>query len=161
MRQGLAEPGHDAIQLLQVEGGGAVDGLVGDPLQSAAVGSGSEQGVQHGEEDGAFGVEAEAAADEGAAQGVTATGELPQALADEGGDGGMLGEARAGEQEAVEDAAGLEQDPAAERPDVALADLGAGASILDEVELAELSVGLGAGSRGEGSCYYEWRCESS
>ena len=46
----------------------------------------------------------------------------------------------------------LDQDPAAERPDVALADLGAGASILDEVELAELSVGLGAGSRGEGSC---------
>ena len=51
--------------------------MVGDPLQSAAAGSGSKQAVQHGEDDGGFGVEAEAAADEGAAQGVTATGELP------------------------------------------------------------------------------------
>ena len=77
MRQRLAELGDGTIQVLQAEGGGAFDGLVGDPLQSAAAGSGSEQAVQHGEDDGGFGVEAEAAADEGAAQGVTATGELP------------------------------------------------------------------------------------
>ena len=65
------------MQVLHPRGGGALNSVVGDPLQSAAAGSGSKQAVQHGEDDGGFGVEAEAAADEGAAQGVTATGELP------------------------------------------------------------------------------------
>ena len=55
VRQGLAEPGHGAVQVLQLEIA-AGERLVGHPGQGAAIGAGGGEAVQDGEEDGALGV---------------------------------------------------------------------------------------------------------
>src|SRR6267142_3335150 len=57
----LAEPGHGAIQVMQVQRLGARDRVVGFPLIGGAVAAAGEQAVQDGEEDRPFDRELEAA----------------------------------------------------------------------------------------------------
>ena len=66
-----------------------------------------------------------------------------------------MGEARAGEQQAVEGAACPEQVPTAERGDDALAHLGAGAFIRDKLAVAALAVGFGAEEHGARLRHYK------
>ena len=172
VRQRLAQPGHGAVEMVQVEGGAAVDGLVGKPAGGLAVGAGGEQAMQDGEEHGAFDVELEAAGGEGAAEGLVATGEFPERFEHESGpedagagaggeggvagseDGGVFGEAGGGEEQAVEGAGGLELVEAAEGGEDALADPVAVTGGLDELDVGMLAGGLGAEEHGADACHY-------
>ena len=124
----FAEPAHRAVQMLQLERCGAVDGLVAAPLKGAAVGARDEQAVQHGHEHRAFDIELVTSGAQQPAHDLLAAGLTPQAFEDQrradrddGGVGRMvciggvlcehheaLGEPCRGAQELVDGAAGGE-----------------------------------------------------
>ena len=122
--------------------------------------------MQHGQEDGRFDVEAEAAPCQQGGQDVVAAGLLPEALKDQrradaaGGDGrqlavgmsrqqqGLLGEAGAGGEQGVELARGLEQVQASEGGKDALFGLAVIPVVLDELEVAAWPGGFDAEEQG-------------
>ena len=53
-RKVFAQPGHGAVEMMQVQLAGAFDGVVVFPLLGGAVAAGREEAMQHGEEDGAL-----------------------------------------------------------------------------------------------------------
>ena len=57
----LAEPGHGSIEVMQFQHLGAVDAVGVSPAFGGSVAAGGEQTVQHGQEDGPFDGELEAA----------------------------------------------------------------------------------------------------
>ena len=147
--QGLAELGHGAIQVVQLESADAGNRLVCGPAQGTAVRAGGAQAVQDSEEHRPFDIEAKAAV----AEGVATAGEVPAALEDHGGpddlggggvgvdlaglvmggrDRGVIGEAGAGAEEAVEGIYDL------------LADLGARPLAFVELEVDAHAVRFGA-----------------
>ena len=169
--QFLAEPGHGAVEVLEAEVGGAVDGLIGEPLGGAAVRAGGAQAVQDGEEDGALDIEAEAAGEEGGVQGVTAAGALPEAFEEERGaedtalgagaqvlggeDAGVRGVTGGGGGEAVEETGVLEAVEAAEGGEEALADFAVAAAVLDKLDIAVFADGFGAKEQAALSCHHK------
>ena len=79
----LAEPAHRAVQMLQLERFGAVDGLVTAPLKRAAVGARDHETVQHGHEHRALDIEMMVAGGEQLAHDLLAAGLTPQAFEDQ------------------------------------------------------------------------------
>ena len=79
----LAEPAHRAVQMLQLQRFGAVDGLVTAPLQGAAVGAGDHDTVQHGHEHRAFDIEVMVAGGQQFAHHLLAAGLTPQPFEDQ------------------------------------------------------------------------------
>src|SRR5262249_39772209 len=150
----LAEPGHGAVEVVQVQLLGAVEGVVALPAVGGAVTAGGAQAVQDGEEDGAFDGGLEAALRQEVAEHVAAARPLPEAPEDEGradaaggDDGGLtvlvggqheglLGEAGTGDEEGVELAGLLEEVEAAEGAEDALPGAAAVPEVLDELEVA-------------------------
>src|SRR5262249_60034970 len=87
---------HGPVEVVQLQGVGAFDRVVGLPLVGGAVAAGLYQAVQHGEEDRPLEVELEAASVEELAEDLLASGIAPEPLEDQGaadaacGDGGEL-----------------------------------------------------------------------
>ena len=79
----FAEPAHCAVQMLQLERFGAVDGLVTAPLKRAAVGAGDHETVQHGHEHRAFDIEVMVAGGQQLAHDLLAAGLTPQPFEDQ------------------------------------------------------------------------------
>ena len=79
----LAEPAHRAVQMLQLERFGAVDGLVPAPLKRAAVGARDHETVQHGHEHRALDIEMMVAGGEQLAHDLLAAGLTPQPFEDQ------------------------------------------------------------------------------
>ena len=79
----LAEPAHRAVQMLQLERFGAVDGLVTAPLKRAAVGAGDHETVQHGHEHRTFDIEVMVAGGQQLAHDLLAAGLTPQPFEDQ------------------------------------------------------------------------------
>jgi len=152
----LAEPAHRAVQMLELEPRGAVDGLVTAPLKRAAVGAGDHEPMQHRHEHRAFDIEVMVAGSELLAQHLPAAGLTPQALEDERragradlGVGAMvsltrgfrehqdaLGETSRGVQELVDGAAVGEGIEPAEGCDDGLLDALAFAAIVRDLEIS-------------------------
>jgi hypothetical protein len=149
-RQWLAQPGHGAVEVLQGEGLGAVDGLGLLPFFGGAVAARIEEAVQDGQEDGALQVEFEFAFTCQIAEDLADAQLAPEAPEDEGGadaagaggegfaalvgaqDGEFFGEARERGQQGVELAAGLQPVQAAQRGHGDLLDARAGAPAFDD-----------------------------
>jgi hypothetical protein len=122
--------------------------------------------VEHGKEDGAFDVEAEAAMAEQIMDDVLAAGLLPEALEDQrrtdagGGDGGelsagvggkqegVLGEASAGGEEGIELSGLLEEVESSEGGEDALFGGSGVPEVLDELEITSWSGGFDAEEHG-------------
>ena len=151
----LAEPAHRAVQMLQFELCGAVDGLVTAPLKGAAVGARDHEAVQHGHEHRAFDIEVMVAGSEQLAHDRLAAGLTPQAFEDQcwadRDDVGVgrivciggvlcehheaLGETSRGAQELVDGAAGGEFVEPAQRCNDGLFDAFAFAAILRDLKI--------------------------
>src|SRR5262249_44434798 len=134
--------------------GDAVEGIVGLPLVGGAVAAGLQQAMEHGQEDGAFDGEGEAAVGEQVVQDGVATGLVPEALEDEhraealatqGGDvagraGGeqqrLLREASAGSEQGFQAAVLLEAVEAAQSGDHTLAGAAVVPVVLDDLQVA-------------------------
>ena len=151
----LAEPAHRAVQMLQLEPRGGVDGLVTAPLKRATVGARDHEAVQYGHEHRAFDIEVMAAGGEQLAHDLLAGGLTPQAFEDEcradRDDRGVgrivciggvlcehheaLGETSCGAQELVDGAAGGEFVEPAQRCNDGLFDALAFAAILRDLKI--------------------------
>src|ERR1019366_9780238 len=83
VRQLLAEPGHGPVQVMELQGVAAFDRVVGLPLVGGAVAAGVDKAVEHGEEDGPFDVEREAASFEQLPDDPLTPGLAPEPLEDE------------------------------------------------------------------------------
>ena len=161
--QWLAQPGHGAVQMLQLQVLPAAGHLVAGPAQGAAIRARGAEPMQDGEEHGALEIEAEAAPAQGGAQRGAAAGEVPEPLEDQAGaeveadgigvvggaeHGRLLGELGAVGEQAFEGAGAGEAVVAAEVGDDALADLGAHAEGLDDLQIGMLAVGFEAEEHG-------------
>ena len=148
----LAEPAHRAVQMLQIEPLGAVDGLVTAPLQRAVARARDHHSVQHGHEHRAFDIEVMTSGAQQPGHDLLAAGLTPQAFEDQcradrddggvGRIGGMLcehhealGEPRRGAQQLVDGAAGSELVEPAQRCNDGLLDALTFASILGDLEI--------------------------
>ena len=83
--QWIAEPGHGAIHVMQIEVVFAIDEVVGFPALAGPITAGGAQAMQDGKEEGAFDGEIEGAVGQELAKDLLATGLLPEALKDERG----------------------------------------------------------------------------
>jgi hypothetical protein len=81
--QFLAEPGHGAVELMELKTIGALDAVTLTPLLAGAVGAGHHQPMQHREKDGAFDREAEATRRQELVQHRGTASLTPQALEDQ------------------------------------------------------------------------------
>ena len=153
--EGLAEPAHRAVQVLETERFGAVDGLVAAPLKGAAVGARDHEAVQHGHEHRTFDIEVMVTGGEQIAHDRLAAGLTPQAFEnecradrDDGGGGRIvciggvfcedheaLGEASRGAQELVDGAGGGECVEPAQRCNDGLLDALALAATLGDLKI--------------------------
>ena len=76
-RQFLTEPGHGAVEVMQLQPRDAVDAVVLTPLLAGTVRAGHHQPVQHGQEDGTLDGKREAASGEQFVQDRLALGVAP------------------------------------------------------------------------------------
>src|SRR5712692_660458 len=166
--QRFSQPGHGAVEVVQLQPGGAVEGIVRLPLSGGAIAAGLEQAVQDGEEHGAFDIEAEAAVAEESADHGLPISVAPQAFEDDAGaeplhaEGGQCavvmggeeerlpGEAGAGGEEAFQSAVLLEVIEAAERGHDALVGTAVGPVVLDDLEVLAWSGRFDAEEHGSG-----------
>ena len=79
----LAEPAHRAVQMLQLQPFGAVNGLVPAPLKRATVGARDHEAVQYGHEHRAFDIEVMVAGGQQLAHDLLAAGLTPQPFEDQ------------------------------------------------------------------------------
>jgi hypothetical protein len=166
-RQRFAEPGHGAIEVVEVEVGGAVQQIVVFPLVGGAVTTWLEQAVQHREEDRAFNGEREVAWGQELFEHRGTAGLLPEAFKDEHGaqaEGAhrrevallmsgeneeFLGEACAGPEESVDGAALLEFVEPAEGGEDRLLRAAVAPVVFDELKVGTWARLLGAEEHGD------------
>ncbi len=152
-REVFAEPGHGAVEMVEIEVLGAFDAEILAPAVGGAIGTATDEPVQDGQEHRPLQVEGVLAQASEFGDHGPAAGLLPQAFEDErrsdapGGDRrgrivagglqdhGLGGEAGTRAQQAFELARGDELIEPAEGCDDLLAHLGAGASALDDLQV--------------------------
>jgi hypothetical protein len=78
------QPGHGSVEVVQVQIGDAFDGIVVLPLFGGTVAAGSEEAMQHGQENGALDGKLETPVLEQALQNLVYGACLPESLEDQG-----------------------------------------------------------------------------
>ena len=162
LRQHLSQPSHGPVQMLQVQLVGTFNGVVCFPLLGGTVAAGSEQAMQHREENSPFHGEVETAALQQSRQNLVDGTGLPEPLKDErrsnfgvvrgdaagmrmrAEEGKLFGEPRERLHQRVGLAAGEEFVEATEAGQDALLHLAVGPDVIDEEQIGAGTVGLGA-----------------
>src|ERR1019366_1000979 len=160
--EGLAQPGHGPVEVVQVQLAGSFDGVIVFPLFGGSVAAGGEESMQHGEGDWAFDGELKAPPlEQSSKDGINRAG-LPEAREEQGRsdpravsgdavaarmgaeDGEFLGEAPEGLDQGVELAAGEELVEAAHPVENALLNFAVDPDVIDDQQIGSGTVGLGA-----------------